>query len=248
MRPSVPLWHRLYLRPLPHQHGSLEAGSTSGALLIPLRLEGDLTSQWRLELFCFRPYVARPHIFVASSDGRFNVDSIHRPSSTSAAERLNAFRQPAGAPSAANRIAIGKNEVLMGVVVVLVGVLLLGFLVFQPDKNQTVIGTIESASEITPTSAPQLLEGEAFVALAVEPGQYPPQLKVGDVVQIAVTPGIDGNGETRLLPEDAVVTDVSTASDTQMETVITVRAPQTVLVDIAASGSLHISKISGVMQ
>lgn len=123
------------------------------------------------------------------------MDSIHRPSPTSAAERLNAFRQPAGAPSAAHRIAIGKNEVLMGVVVVFVGILLLGFLVFRPDKNQTVIGTIEAASEITPTSAPQLLEGEAFVALAVEPGRYPPQLKVGDVVQIAVTPGIDGNGK-----------------------------------------------------
>ena len=176
------------------------------------------------------------------------MDSIHRPSPTSAAERLNAFRQPAGAPSAAHRIAIGKNEVLMGGVVVFVGILLLGFLVFQPDKNQTVIGTIEAASEITPTSAPQLLEGEAFVALAVEPGRYPPQLKVGDVVQIAVTPGIDGNGETRLLPEEAVVTDVSTASDTQMETVITVRAPQTVLVDIAGSGSLHVAKVSGVVQ
>jgi hypothetical protein len=136
----------------------------------------------------------------------------------------------------------------MGVVVVFVGILLLGFLVFQPDKNQTVIGTIEAASEITPTSAPQLLEGEAFVALAVEPGRYPPQLKVGDVVQIAVTPGIDGNGETRLLPEEAVVTDVSTASDTQMETVITVRAPQTVLVDIAGSGSLHVAMVSGVVQ
>jgi hypothetical protein len=111
-----------------------------------------------------------------------------------------------------------------------------------------VIGPIEPTSEITPVSTPQLLEGEAFVALAVEPGRYPPQLVVGDVIRIAVTPGLDGNGETRLLPEDAVVTDVSTASDTQMETVITVRAPQKVLVDIAASGLLHVAKVSGGVQ
>lgn len=136
----------------------------------------------------------------------------------------------------------------MGVIVVLVGILLLGFLVFQPDKNQTVIGTIDAASDITSPSVPELLEGEAFVALAVEPGRYPPQLEVGDVVRIAVTPGVDGNGETRLLPEEAVVTDVSTGGDTQLETVITVRAPQTVLVDIAASGSLHVAKVSGVVQ
>ena len=31
-RPSVRLWHRLYFRPLPHQHGSLAWGSTAGAL------------------------------------------------------------------------------------------------------------------------------------------------------------------------------------------------------------------------
>jgi len=29
-RPSSGLWHRLYLRPLPHQHISLAAGSTFG--------------------------------------------------------------------------------------------------------------------------------------------------------------------------------------------------------------------------
>jgi hypothetical protein len=30
MRPSVVLWQRLYLRPLPHQHASLAAGRTAG--------------------------------------------------------------------------------------------------------------------------------------------------------------------------------------------------------------------------
>ena len=29
-RPSMPLWHRLYLRPEPHQQGSLDCGRTAG--------------------------------------------------------------------------------------------------------------------------------------------------------------------------------------------------------------------------
>ena len=32
MRPSSPLWHRLYLRPEPHQQSSLDWGRTAGAL------------------------------------------------------------------------------------------------------------------------------------------------------------------------------------------------------------------------
>lgn len=38
MRPSVPLWQRLYLRPDPHQHGSFAAGSVCGAWVMPERL------------------------------------------------------------------------------------------------------------------------------------------------------------------------------------------------------------------
>ena len=42
IRPSVPLWQRLYLRPLPHQHGSFEAGSISGAVFIQQRLRANV--------------------------------------------------------------------------------------------------------------------------------------------------------------------------------------------------------------
>jgi len=42
------LWHRLYLRPLPHQQGSLAVGSTAGGVLsdvTPKRLRA-LSPQW----------------------------------------------------------------------------------------------------------------------------------------------------------------------------------------------------------
>ena len=44
-RPSRGLWQRLYLRPLPHQHGSFAVGSTAGGVLsvvTPKRLRADL--------------------------------------------------------------------------------------------------------------------------------------------------------------------------------------------------------------
>lgn len=40
MRPSVPLWQRLYLRPDPHQHGSLAVGRTAGGWFMGEMLRG----------------------------------------------------------------------------------------------------------------------------------------------------------------------------------------------------------------
>jgi len=173
------------------------------------------------------------------------VDTSHRSSSSSAADRLHAFRQPNEPSQVRRRAAIRKNDVLMGAVVILVGILLVSFVAFRPDKNQTVIGSPALPTEPSDISAPQLLAGDALIALAVEPGNYPPQLSVGDAVRIAVTPGVDGNSETRLLPGEAVITDIAPAHDAQIESVITVRAPEALLVSIAASGSLHVAKVNG---
>ena len=65
-------------------------------------------------------------------------------------------------------------------------------------------------------------------------------------MKIAVTPGLDGNGDTRLLPEEMLVSDISGSSDSQIESVITVRAPQSLLVNVAASGEIHVAKVNGV--
>ena len=42
MRPSVPRWQRLYLRPLPHQQGSFEVGSRSGAWDMGTRIRPEM--------------------------------------------------------------------------------------------------------------------------------------------------------------------------------------------------------------
>ena len=174
------------------------------------------------------------------------MDSRNRSLSASANERLNAFRQPSDASSDDRRLSLPRNEVLMGSAIVLVGVLLILFVVFRPNKNQVVTGEQISQSQIAVSSIPQLLADEALIALSVEAGHFPPQLEIGDVVRIAVTPGIDGASETRVLPEEAVVSDISTTQDAFTGAVITVRAPQNVLANVASSGAIHVAKVNGV--
>ena len=147
--------------------------------------------------------------------------------------------------SASSRMFARRNEVLMGASVILVGLLLVVFVLLRPAKTQSVIETPTVSSEVVANTESQLLAGEALIALAVQPGHFPPQLMVGDTVKIAVTPGLDGNGDTRLLPDEVLVSDITGSSDSQIESVITVRAPQTLLANIAASGEIHVAKVNG---
>lgn len=173
------------------------------------------------------------------------MDISHRSSSTSASDRLNAFRQPMDKPSTGPRTILRRNEVLMGTAVILVCLLVVALVAFRPAKNQTVIESSTEAGVVTQDPGLELLAGEALIALAVQPGHFPPQLNIGDSVRIAVTPGLDGAGDTRLLPDEVVVSDISSSSDSQIESVITVRAPQSILVNVAESGEIHIAKVNG---
>lgn len=173
------------------------------------------------------------------------MDSFHPSSSASAAERLNAFRQPTTDASTKRGPDRRKNELLMGVVVMVVGVLVITFVLFRPSKNQVVIGKQAQPVVSTDDTPMQLLADEALISLSVQLGHFPPQLEVGDSVRIAITPGIDGATETQVLAEDAVVADISSVSDNQSDSVITVRAPQSVLARVASSGPIHVAKING---
>lgn len=174
------------------------------------------------------------------------MDYSHRSSTTSASDRLNAFRQPMEPSSSSSRMLSRKNEVLMGASVILVALLLVVFVLLRPTKTQSVVENPTQSSEVVGRTDSQLLAGEALIALAVQPGNFPPHLMIGDTVKIAVTPGLDGNGDTRLLPEEMLVSDISGSSDSQIESVITVRAPQSLLVNVAASGEIHVAKVNGV--
>jgi len=162
------------------------------------------------------------------------------------AERLSVLRapQPGAAPNRASAPKRMRLEVLIGVVVVLAGVTMALFL---SGGNSSPVGAGEPA-----TSSPEvdiqnsrLMAGEAFIAIAVEPGNFPPSLVVGDTVRVVVTPSNDGSGSVRNLKETTVVQSVTPPAEMGTQFVVTVRAPESLATAIAASGPLHLSIVKG---
>ena len=165
------------------------------------------------------------------------------------AERLSVLRAPqlGTAPNRASTPKRMRLEVLIGVVVVLAGITMALFL---GGGNSSSVGPGEPA-----TSSPEvdiqdsrLMSGEAFIAIAVEPGNFPPSLAVGDTVRVVVTPSNDGSGSVRNLREITVVQSVMPPADMGTQFVVTVRAPESLATAIAASGPLHLSIVKGNSQ
>ena len=162
------------------------------------------------------------------------------------AERLSVLRTPQSgtAPLKTNTPKRMRLEVLIGVVVVLAGITLALFL--SGSGSSPAIGG-ESATSSPKVDVPnsRLMAGEAFIAIAVDPGNFPPSLLVGDTVRVVVTPSNDGSGSVRGLKEKTVVQSVMPPSDMGTQFVVTVRAPESLATAIAASGPLHLSIVKG---
>ena len=162
------------------------------------------------------------------------------------AERLSVLRapQPGTAPSRALAPKRMRLEVLIGVVVVLAGITMALFL--SGSSSSPAIGG-EPATSSPKVDVPnsRLMAGEAFIAIAVDPGNFPPSLLVGDTVRVVVTPSNDGSGSVRGLKEITVVQSVTPPADMGTQFVVTVRAPESLATAIAASGPLHLSIVKG---
>ena len=162
------------------------------------------------------------------------------------AERLSVLRtpQPGTAPLKTNTPKRMRLEVLIGVVVVLAGITLALFL--SGSGSSPAIGG-ESATSSPKVDVPnsRLMAGEAFIAIAVDPGNFPPLLLVGDTVRVVVTPSNDGSGSVRGLKEITVVQSVTPPAGMGTQFVVTVRAPESLATAIAASGPLHLSIVKG---
>jgi len=162
------------------------------------------------------------------------------------AERLSVLRtpQPGTAPLKTNTPKRMRLEVLIGVVVVLAGITMALFL--SGSSSSPAIGG-EPATSSPKVDVPnsRLMAGEAFIAIAVEPGNFPPSLVVGDTVRVVVTPSNDGSGSVRNLKETTVVQSVMPPADMGTQFVVTVRAPESIATAIAASGPLHLSIVRG---
>ncbi len=162
------------------------------------------------------------------------------------AERLSVLRtpQPGTAPLKASEPKRMRLEVLIGVVVVLAGITMALFLSGGSSAPATK-GEPATISPKTDVPNSRLMAGEAFIAIAVEPGNFPPSLVVGDTVRVVVTPSNDGSGSVRSLKETTVVQSVTPPADMGTQFVVTVRAPESLATAIAASGPLHLSIVKG---
>jgi hypothetical protein len=162
------------------------------------------------------------------------------------AERLSVLRtpQPDTAPLKTNTPKRMRLEVLIGVVVVLAGITMALFL-SGGSSSPAIGGESATSSPKIDTQDSRLMAGEAFIAIAVDPGNFPPSLLVGDTVRVVVTPSNDGNGSVRSLKETTVVQSVTPPADMGTQFVVTVRAPESLATAIAASGPLHLSIVKG---
>ena len=162
------------------------------------------------------------------------------------AERLSVLRtpQPGTAPVKSNAPKRMRLEVLIGVVVVLAGITMALFLSGEGSSPATGGEPAISSPKVDAQNS-QLMAGEALIAMAIEPGNFPPSLVAGDTVRVVVTPSNDGNGSVHSLREITVVQSVMPPADMGTQFVVTVRAPESLATAIAASGPLHLSIVKG---
>jgi hypothetical protein len=162
------------------------------------------------------------------------------------AERLSVLRtpQPGTAPLKTNTPKRMRLEVLIGVVVVLAGITMALFL-SGGGSSPAIGGEPATSSPKINEQDSRLMAGEAFIAIAVDPGNFPPSLLVGDTVRVVVTPSNDGSGSVRSLKELTVVQSVTPPAEMGTQFVVTVRAPESLATAIAASGPLHLSIVKG---
>jgi hypothetical protein len=162
------------------------------------------------------------------------------------AERLSVLRtpQPGTAPLNTNAPKRMRLEVLIGVVVVLAGITMALFLSGGGSAPATGGEPATSSPKVDAQNS-QLMAGEALIAMAIEPGNFPPSLMAGDTVRVVVTPSNDGNGSVHSLRETTVVQSVIPPAEMGTQFVVTVRAPESLATPIAASGPLHLSIVKG---
>lgn len=162
------------------------------------------------------------------------------------AERLSVLRtpQPGTAPRKTNTPKRMRLEVLIGALVVLAGITMALFL-SGGNSSSAIGGEPVTSSPKVDAQDSRLMAGEAFIAIALDLGNFPPSLLAGDTVRVVVTPSNDGSGTVRSLKELTVVQSVTPPTDMGTQFVVTVRAPESLTTAIASSGAIHLSIVKG---
>lgn len=140
-----------------------------------------------------------------------------------------------------------RVELLVGVVLVAAGVLFalsMGRNDAAPVVQQAVMDALTTpVLETSPDGS--LLADETVVALALEAGQFPPDLKPGDVVMVTVVPDFDTGGQVRSLESTPTVVAISAPDDMTGRRVVTLRATKAVPKVLAGSKTVLLSVVGG---
>lgn len=181
----------------------------------------------------------------------------------SVSERLSALRSPMPESSqhtdvhSASRVTI-RRELLIGGLLLLVVVAILFPVLTRGQKSQVaeeIQAGVESmlAADSTDTDSPNanidqsgLVSGEAYIALPVESGHFPPQLKEGHVVRISLTSDQSGETSSSSFSSTATVQTISSVSDVGSTYVVTVLAPEELVDKVAASDSIDLAIVGEV--
>ena len=159
---------------------------------------------------------------------------------SSGADRLNSLRQNSQSQLSVLTTRKIRIELLLGVGAFLVLLAVL-FALFG-GRSQGVVPTTSVALAAS-GQVGQLRNGEAYIAIALEDGTFPPDVQKGDQVRVVVTPNVDGTGTTRGLEETTIVESLSKAAEIGGRYVMTIRGPESVAIAIAESGTIHIAVV-----
>ena len=164
--------------------------------------------------------------------------SGHAP--TTPTDRLTALRPPTSLADhqGGNARKPIRTDILVGMALIAAGVVVAIFLRgSQGGGSPEVVPAVPSS---VPAASAALLDGEVLVSVALEDGEFPPQLHKGDVVRVIVTPNANGEGSVRALPERTIVHDVDAIDAGAVGNVVTLRTAASAALGIAASGPLRL--------
>ena len=160
-------------------------------------------------------------------------------------DRLGALR---ATPAAAQRKV--RIEVLVGVLLLAVGMVMM--LTLRGGRsNQPAVPSIQMPTGQDPSgesaalSVPMLLADEALVPLALEAGDFPPDLASGDAVMVTVRSDDEISGETRSLENTPTVVSVQSPTDGDVRWIIVVKAKKSLPRAIISARDVTLSVVSG---
>lgn len=169
-----------------------------------------------------------------------------------AGDRLNALRTPppgaAVPPPSASKKLRPELLVLGGVCIVLLMVGITYIRVshkipvpsVEQQLSQQITDKLEKETGMT-SEVPSALDGDVLFGISLKPGNYPTEMKVGDIVRVVATPIVSGSGEAHEIDGRMTVMSINSNSEFGGETIVTLSGPQAATMAIADSGPLHLT-------